>query len=242
MRSRIVTLGLAAAALLMSSSMSLADAPTTAPAPTATSAPAVAPAPAATPAPAAAPTAGSAPLAIGAAIPLADTPMAGVDGKSASIAAVAGKQGTLVIFMCRHCPWVKAWQDRIARIGNAAGKQGIGVIAINPNDPAAYPEDDLAGMKAQAKQLKLAFPYVVDATSDVARAFGATRTPEAFLFDASGKLVYHGTVDDNAQNEKAVAKPWLEQAVTAVAGGQAVPTSETKAFGCSIKFRAKSGT
>jgi peroxiredoxin len=173
---------------------------------------------------------------------MADTPMAGVDGKSASIAAAAGKQGTLVIFMCHHCPWVKAWQDRIARIGNAAGRQGIGVIAINSNDPAAYPEDDLAGMRAQAKQLKLAFPYVVDATSDVARAFGATRTPEAFLFDASGKLVYHGTVDDNAQNEKAVAKPWLEQAMAAVAGGQAVPTSETKAFGCSIKFRAKSGT
>jgi hypothetical protein len=144
--------------------------------------------------------------------------------------------------MCHHCPWVKAWQDRIARIGIAAGKQGIGVIAINSNDPVAYPEDDLAGMKAQAKQLKLAFPYVVDATSDLARAFGATRTPEAFLFDASGKLVYHGTVDDNAQNEKAVAKPWLEQAVTAVASGQAVPTAETKAFGCSIKFRAKSGT
>jgi peroxiredoxin len=236
MRSRIITLGLAAAALLNSGAMSLADAPATAPTPAAASAPAVAPAPAAAPATA------PASLAIGAAIPLADTPMAGVDGKSVSIAAVAGKQGTLVIFMCHHCPWVKAWQDRIARIGNAAGKQGIGVIAINSNDPAAYPEDDLAGMKAQAKQLKLAFPYVVDATSDVARAFGATRTPEAFLFDASGKLVYHGTVDDNAQNEKAVAKPWLEQAVTAVAGGQAVPTSETKAFGCSIKFRAKSGT
>lgn len=236
MRSRIITLGLAAAAVLNSGAMSLADAPATAPTPAAASAPAVAPAPAAAPATA------PASLAIGAAIPLADTPMAGVDGKSVSIAAVAGKQGTLVIFMCHHCPWVKAWQDRIARIGNAAGKQGIGVIAINSNDPAAYPEDDLAGMKAQARQLKLAFPYVVDATSDVARAFGATRTPEAFLFDASGKLVYHGTVDDNAQNEKAVAKPWLEQAVTAVAGGQAVPTSETKAFGCSIKFRAKSGT
>jgi peroxiredoxin len=170
------------------------------------------------------------------------TGMAGVDGRSLSIAEAGGKKGTLVIFMCHHCPWVKAWQDRIARIGNAAAKQGVGVIAINPNDPMAYPEDDLAGMKAQAKQLGLKFPYVVDATSDVARAFGATRTPEAFLFDASGKLVYHGTVDDNAQNEKAVSKPWLEQAVAAVAGGRAVPIAETKAFGCSIKFRAKSGT
>ena len=181
-------------------------------------------------------------LALGDTVPMAKTGMAGVDGRSLSIAAAGGKKGTLVIFMCHHCPWVKAWQDRIARIGSAAQKQGIGVIAINSNDPAAFPEDDLAGMKAQAKQLKLSFPYVVDASSDVARAFGATRTPEAFLFDASGKLVYHGTVDDNAHDEKAVAKPWLEQAVAAVAGGQAVPTAETKAFGCSIKFRTKSGT
>jgi hypothetical protein len=181
-------------------------------------------------------------LAIGAAIPMAKTGMMGVDGRSISIAQAGGKKGTLVIFMCHHCPWVKAWQDRIARIGNAAGKQGVGVIAINSNDPAAYPEDDLDGMKAQAKQLSLAFPYVVDATSDVARAFGATRTPEAYLFDASGKLVYHGTIDDNAHDEKSVSKPWLEQAVSAVAGGRAVPAAETKAFGCSIKFRAKSGT
>jgi hypothetical protein len=149
------------------------------------------------------------PLAIGAAIPMAKTSMSGVDGKSLSIADAGGKKGTLVIFMCHHCPWVKAWQDRIARIGNAALDQGVGVIAINSNDPAEYPEDDLAGMKDQAKQLSLKFPYVVDATSDVARAFGATRTPEAFLFDASGKLVYHGTVDDNAHDASAVSKPWL---------------------------------
>ena len=101
MRSRIITLGLAAAALLSSGAMSLADTPAAAP----------------VTAPEAAPTT----LAIGGAIPMADTPMAGVDGKSVTIAAAAGKQGTLVIFMCRHCPWVKAWQDRIARIGNAAG-------------------------------------------------------------------------------------------------------------------------
>ncbi|MGH7740404.1 MAG: thioredoxin family protein [Candidatus Eiseniibacteriota bacterium] len=181
-------------------------------------------------------------LAIGASAPMASTAMSGVDGRTLSIAEAGGKKGTLVIFMCHHCPWVKAWQGRIARIGSAAAKQGVGVIAINSNDPVAYPEDDLDGMKAQAKQLKLTFPYVIDATSDVARAFGATRTPEAFLFDKSGKLVYHGTIDDNAHDEKAVSKPWLEQAVNAVAGGQAVPTAETKAFGCGIKFREKTGT
>jgi hypothetical protein len=79
----------------------------------------------------------------------------------------------------------------------------------------------------------------VDATSDVSRAFGATRTPEAFLFDAGGKLVYHGTVDDNARDVSAVEHPWLRQAVEAVASGRAVPVAETKAFGCGVKLREK---
>ena len=235
-RIRTSSLPAVTAALLAWSAVATAQtsSPATPPTPASakSSAPAAAPAPAADPAPAS--------LAIGASIPMATEKMSGVDGRSMSIAEAAGKKGTLVIFMCHHCPWVKAWQGRIARIGKSAAGQGVGVIAINSNDPVAFPEDDLAGMKTQAKELKLAFPYVVDATSDVARAFGATRTPEAFLFDASGKLVYHGTIDDNARDEKAVSTPWLQQAVAAVAGGQAVPTAETKAFGCGIKFRGKS--
>ena len=95
-------------------------------------------------------------------------------------------------------------------------------------------------MVARSKKLGFKFPYAVDATSDLARAFGATRTPEAFLFDAAGKLVYHGTVDDNAQDEKAVKQAWLRDAVTAVSAGKVVATAETKALGCGIKYRAKS--
>jgi hypothetical protein len=84
------------------------------------------------------------------------------------------------------------------------------------------------------------FAYAYDATSGIARAFGATRTPEAFLFDASGKLVYHGTIDDNADDATAVKDPYLANAVNAVAGGKAVPVAETKALGCGIKFRKSS--
>jgi peroxiredoxin len=178
-------------------------------------------------------------LAIGQPAPMHDTRMSGVDGREVALADVAGKKGTLVIFMCNHCPWVQAWQSRIASIGNAAVGRGIGVIAVNANDPAEYPEDDLVHMQAQAKQLGLKFPYVVDATSDVGRAFGATRTPEIYLFDAKGKLVYHGAVDDNARNPGAVKEPWLRKAVDAVAAGRAVPLAETKAFGCGIKLRQK---
>jgi cytochrome oxidase Cu insertion factor (SCO1/SenC/PrrC family) len=178
-------------------------------------------------------------LAIGAAAPMRDAKMMGVDGKEISLASAAGKKGTLVAFMCNHCPFVKAWQGRIAKIGNAALAKGIGVVAVNSNDPAAYPEDDMANMKTRAKDLGFKFPYVVDATSDLARAFGATHTPEMYLFDASGKLVYHGAVDDN-KDEKAVQKPYLQQAVAAVAAGKPVAVAETKSFGCGIKFRGKS--
>jgi len=179
----------------------------------------------------------SGPLAIGAAAPKSGITMKSVDGSDITIAGAAGKKGTLVIFMCNHCPWVKMWQGRIAALGNAAVEKGIGVIAINPNDPEQYPEDAYDPMVGQAKALGMKFPYAVDATSEVARAFGATRTPEAFLFDAKGKLVYHGTVDDNARDEKSVKQPWLRKAVDAVAAGRSVKPAETKALGCSVKLR-----
>lgn len=179
------------------------------------------------------------PLTIGQPAPLQDVRMKSVSGTDISIAEVAGTKGTLVIFTCNHCPWVKMWQTRIAAIGNSALKRGVGVIAVNSNDPAAYPEDGFDEMKARAKRLGLKFPYVVDATSEMARAFGATHTPEAYLFDAQGNLVYHGGVDDNARDEKAVKQPWLRQAVDALVGGKPVALAETKALGCSIKFREK---
>jgi peroxiredoxin len=178
-------------------------------------------------------------LAIGSPAPLNNVKMKSVDGKDVSIASVAGKNGTLVVFTCNHCPWARMWQTRVAAIGNAALERGIGVVAINSNDPAEYPEDDYAPMQTRAKDLGYKFPYVVDATSDVARAFGATRTPEAFVFDAKGRLVYHGTVDDNARDESAVKEAYLRDAVNAVASGKAVPVAETKAFGCGIKYREK---
>ncbi len=178
-------------------------------------------------------------LALGSSAPMATTALRNVDGKDVTIASAAGRKGTLVIFICNHCPWVKAWQSRIAEAGNGALAKGVGVIAINPNDPAAYPEDAFDEMGRRAKQVGYRFAYAVDATSDVARAFGASHTPEAFLFDAKGRLVYHGAVDDNAQDPKAVKSHWLADAIAAVAAGRPVAATETKALGCSIKFRDK---
>ncbi len=177
------------------------------------------------------------PLALGAPAPRADVKMKSVDGKELSIANVQGKKGTLVVFSCNHCPWAQAWESRIVELGNTYAKRGIGVIVINANDPAAYPEDGFDVMVKRAKERKMAYPYVVDATSDVARAFGASKTPEAFLFGADGKLVYRGTVDDNAREPEKVEKRWLKDALEAVSSGKPVPVADTKAFGCSIKFR-----
>lgn len=178
-------------------------------------------------------------LALGSALPMGDVALQNVDGRDVTLAGSAGKKGTLVLFICNHCPWVKLWQPRIAELGNAALKQGFGVVAVNGNDPADYPEDEFPEMVKRAKEVGYRFPYAVDATSDVARAFGATKTPEAFLFDASGKLVYHGAIDDNAKDAKAVKSRWLADAVAAVAAGKPVPVAESKALGCTIKFRAK---
>lgn len=179
------------------------------------------------------------PLALGSPVPMIETKMKNVDGRDLSIADIAGKKGTLVVFSCNACPWAKAWETRIVEIGNQWSKRGIGTIVINSNDPSRAAEDDYTTMQARAKQRGMKYPYVVDETSDVARAFGATRTPEVFLFDAAGKLAYHGAVDDNAKEPKKVKERYLVSALQAVAAGRPVAMKETKSLGCTIKFRPK---
>ena len=176
-------------------------------------------------------------LAIGDAVPSKTEKLKNVDGKEVTIGEEAGAKGTLVVFTCNHCPYVKAWEDRIAALGNEYEKKGIGVIAINSNNPEKNTEDGFEGMQARAKEKNLGFPYAVDATSGVAKAFGATKTPEVFLFDANGKLAYHGAVDDNSESAEGVKAHYLKDAMDAVLAGKAASPAETKALGCGIKFR-----
>jgi peroxiredoxin len=178
------------------------------------------------------------PLAIGAPMPAADVKMVNVDDQSVTLAGISKPAGTLVVFTCNHCPFAKAWESRIVALGNEYAAKGIGVVAINPNDPKVAPDDSLDSMKTRAKERGMKFPYVVDGTSDVARAFGATRTPEVFLFDKSGKLVYHGAVDDNKESADKVEKTYLKDALDAVVAGTDVAVKETKSIGCTIKFRS----
>jgi len=180
---------------------------------------------------------GGGPLPIGATIPMLDVAMKNVDGKELNLKSVVQPAGTLVVFTCNHCPFAKRWESRIIELGNAYAAQGIGVVAINANDPKAYPDDSFEAMQVRAKEKGMEFPYVVDATSNVARAFGATKTPEAFLFDKNGKLVYHGAIDDNGEEPSKVENRYLKLALEAVLAGNEVPVKETKSIGCGIKFR-----
>lgn len=176
-------------------------------------------------------------LAIGDGIPEKSQKLKNVDGKEITLGEEAGSKGTLVVFTCNHCPYVKAWEDRIAALGNEYEKKGIGVVAINSNNPAKNAEDGYEGMQQRAKDKKLEFPYAVDETSGLAKAFGATKTPEVFLFDASGKLAYHGAVDDNSESAEGVKAHYLKDAMDNVIAGKPAAPAETKALGCGIKFR-----
>jgi peroxiredoxin len=177
------------------------------------------------------------PLALGEKAPQADTKLkSATDGKEVTIAKAAGAQGTLVVFTCNNCPYAKAWEERIVELGNTYSKKGVGVLLINSNNPGVSKHDTFELTQARAKERKMTFAYAVDPDSSVARAFGAAKTPEAFLFDKGGKLVYHGTIDDNHEEPGKVTKRYLKDALDAVVGGKAPAVGETKSLGCGIKF------
>jgi peroxiredoxin len=177
-------------------------------------------------------------LALGSKAPQTTTKMKNVDGKQLSIADIAGKSGTLVIFTCNHCPFAKDWETRIVELANGYTARGIGAVLINANNPDTHPEDGYAEMQTRAKSRGMKIPYVVDETSAVAKAFGASVTPEAFVFDKAGKLVYHGAIDDNRKQPDKVQARYLKDALDAVLAGKAPPVAETKSLGCGIKFRS----
>jgi thioredoxin-related protein len=175
-------------------------------------------------------------LNIGDSIVDGEVEMENIDGTTITLDSIKGEKGTLVIFSCNHCPFVIAWQKEMVTIGNEYRKQGMGVVFINSNDPDVK-GDTMDGMKALAKKEGYLFPYAVDDTSDVARHFGASKTPDVFLFDAAGKLVYKGAVSEGGRSPMEGGEPYLINAIDALLAGKPVENPETKAVGCSIKFR-----
>jgi thioredoxin-related protein len=173
-------------------------------------------------------------LAIGSAIPKPDYKMMGVTGKEVSLADVKEENGLLVIFSCNTCPYVKLSEERIKEVATLATKNKIGVIIVNSNEAQREAEDSFEEMQKYAKNQFYNFSYVVDKNSQLADAFGATRTPHIFLFDKKG-LAYRGSIDDNIKDANDAKEHFLKDAIIAVAAGKAVKTNSSKSVGCSIK-------
>lgn len=148
-----------------------------------------------------------------------------------------GSKGLLVIFSCNHCPYAKAVWPRTIRVAEFAKGVGINTVAINPNLHPDYPDDAPEVMKEKIKEWGITFPYLVDETQNVAASFKAQCTPDIYLFDKSKKLVYHGRVDDNWQEEKSVKAEELKKAVKNLAEGKPIDTKQYPSLGCSIKWR-----
>ncbi len=175
------------------------------------------------------------PLAIGSQAPMTDYAMTSTAGEQLTLAEVAGKNGLLVVFSCNTCPYVLAWENRYNAIAAEAKKLGIGAVLVNPNEAQRSGEDSMEAMRRHAASRSYTMPYVVDQDHQLADAFGATRTPDVFLFNADLKLVYRGAIDDNAQNAEAVAHTYLMDALRATAAGEAIEKTVTRSIGCTIK-------
>ena len=169
--------------------------------------------------------------------PAPDFALKGVDGKTYSFADVRGPKGTLVVFICNHCPYVKASIDRIVAEAKALDEIGIGTIAIMPNDARVYREDSFDNMKGFAAKHGFTFPYVIDETQDVARAYDAQCTPDFFGFNAQDELQYRGRLDASRIQQVASARRDLFEAMKQTAETGHGPAEQMPSMGCSIKWR-----
>jgi len=168
-----------------------------------------------------------------------DFDLPGVDGKRYQLASSRRPKGLVVMFICNHCPYVKAVRERLVRDCGELMKHGIGSVAIMSNDPADYPEDSFDNMKKVATEFGFPFPYVLDDTQDVARAYGAVCTPEFFGYNAALELQYHGRLDSSGRSPAPGAARELFDAMLLIANTGKGPSQQTPSIGCSIKWKRK---
>lgn len=161
----------------------------------------------------------------------------GTDGRSHSLEGFADKPVLVVVFSCNHCPYVQAYEDRLVAVQRDYAGRGVQLIAINSNDDVNYPEDSLEQMVTRAEARGFNFPYLRDSSQKVARAYGATHTPQLFVFDRDRTLRYTGKIDDNWQNPQAVTRRYLRDVVDALLADRAPAESQTHAIGCTIKWK-----
>ena len=176
-------------------------------------------------------------MTLGAAQQLIPFRLKNVDGSSVSSDDFASAKALAVIFWCNHCPYVRAWEERVIGLQREYADRGVRFLLVNSNDPQKYPGDSFEEMQKRAREQGYPFPYLVDETQDVARQYGAERTPEIFLFDQARTLRYHGAPDDNYDDPKAVRHEYLRDAIEAVLAGRTPALADTPPRGCTIKWR-----
>lgn len=159
------------------------------------------------------------------------------NGERVALADYDDASALVVMFICNHCPYVKAVRQRLIDLARKRRDDGVAFVAIGSNDAQRYPEDGFERMKEVAEELGYPFPYLWDQTQEVAEAYGAVCTPDFFLFDGDQKLVYRGRLDDDWQDESNVTSHDLDDAIAAVLRGDEPPAVQKPSMGCSIKWR-----
>lgn len=168
--------------------------------------------------------------------PMPGFALADPDGKMYLSEKILGKMGLLIAFTCNHCPYAMAIWPRLVMLARAAKILGVETVAINPNNHPDYPDDRPERMKEKIRELGIGFPYLVDSTQDVARAFKAQCTPDLYLYNSERRLVYHGRLDDNWQDSTRVSCEELKLAIENLAHGRAISEKQQPSMGCSIKW------
>lgn len=164
-----------------------------------------------------------------------DFKLTGIDGKEYSLSDFADKQGILIIFMCNHCPYVITKIDAIKSLQEKFGDK-ISIVGINSND-SNYPSEGMENMKSQAKSWNLNFTYLLDDTQQVARDYGAVCTPDPFLFDKDGKLVFHGRINNAMSPSEEPTENTMEDIINKLLNNEAIPQESMPSQGCSIKWK-----
>jgi peroxiredoxin len=160
-----------------------------------------------------------------------------VDGKTVSLQNFPQAKGYIVIFTCNHCPYAIANEDRINALNQKYASKGFPVIAINPNDIQISPEDSFENMQKRAKDKGFTFPYLFDETQEIAKTYGATKTPHVYLLDKNRVVKYIGAIDDSPKDAKKAKQTFLANAIEALLAGKTIENNTTLAIGCGIKWR-----
>ncbi len=169
--------------------------------------------------------------------PAPDFQLTAVDGKKYSLASFKEKDVLVVLFICNHCPYVRAIEDRLIQLQRETEGQSVQLVGICSNDPTDYPDDKPQNLLKRWKEKDYRFPYLVDESQEVAKAYGAVCTPDMFVFDKDRKLAYHGQLDDNWKEPERVTQRHLKEAIDTLLAGKEPSNYQTPSMGCSIKWK-----